>query len=72
MIIKTYIKYLSKEFFEIIFKVSFIFYSLIFILTIFEELSFFKETKVSLLYPVFLTFLNSPSVLYNIFPFISK
>ena len=70
MIIQTYIKYLSKEFFEIIFKVSFIFYSLIFILTIFEELSFFKETKVSLLYPVFLTFLNSPSVLYNIFPFI--
>ena len=70
MIIKTYIKYISRDFFEIILRVSFIFYSLIFILTIFEELNFFKEDQVSLLYPIFLTFLNSPSVIYNIFPFI--
>ena len=70
MIIKTYIKYISKEFFEIILKVSFVYYSLILILTVFEELNFFKEAQVSLLYPLFLTFLASPSVLYNLFPFI--
>jgi len=68
--LKTYIKYISKEFFEIIVKISLVFYSLILILTIFEELNFFKETQVSLLYPIFLTFLNSPSVIYDIFPFI--
>jgi len=70
MVIKTYIKYISKEFFEIILKVSFVFASLIFVLTVFEELNFFKEVQVNLLYPIFLTFLNLPSVIYNIFPFI--
>ena len=70
MFLKTYIKYISKEFIETILKVSFVFYSLIFILTIFEELSFFKEVQVNILYPIFLTFLNSPSILYDIFPFI--
>ena len=70
MFLKTYIRYISKEFLETIIKVSFIFFSLIFILTVFEELSFFKEAQVSFLYPVFLTFLNSPSILYDIFPFI--
>ena len=70
MFLKTYIRYISKEFLETIIKVTFIFFSLIFILTVFEELSFFKEAQVSFLYPVFLTFLNSPSILYDIFPFI--
>jgi len=70
MYLKTYVKYISKDFFEIILKVSFVFYSLIFILTIFEELNFFKEIQISFLYPILLTFLNSPSILYSIFPFI--
>jgi len=70
MFLKTYIRYISKEFLETIIKVTFIFFSLIFILTVFEELSFFKEAQVSFLYPIFLTFLNSPSILYDIFPFI--
>ena len=67
MFLKTYVKYMSKEFFEIILKISFIFYSLIFILTIFEELSYFKGTQVNFFYPIFLTFLNAPSILYDIF-----
>ena len=63
MIIKTYIKYISKEYFETFIKISFVFYALIFTLNIFEELSFFKDIKVSFLYPMLLTFLNSPSIL---------
>ena len=70
MFLKTYIKYMSKEFIGIILKISFVFYSLIFILTIFEELNFFKEVQINFFYPIFLTFLNSPSILYDIFPFI--
>ena len=70
MIIKTYKKYITKEYSEIVFKVSFIFYSLIFILTTFEELSFFKNLEINTLFPLFLTFLNSPSILFDIFPFI--
>jgi len=70
MIIKTYIKYIIKEYMETIFKISIIFYALIFTLSIFEELSFFKNINKSSLYPLFLTFLNAPSVLYDVFPFI--
>jgi len=47
-----------------------VFYSLIFILNIFEELSFFKNVDTNFLFPIFLTFLNVPSILYDIFPFI--
>ena len=70
MIIKTYIKYIIIEYLETILKISLIFYALIFTLNIFEELSFFKNIDKSSLYPLFLTFLNTPSVLYDVFPFI--
>ena len=70
MIIKTYAKYIIKEYIETLLKISFIFYALIFTLNIFEELSFFKNIETSFLYPLLLTFLNAPSILYDIFPFI--
>ena len=70
MIIKTYAKYIIREYIETLFKISFIFYALIIILNIFEELSFFKNIETSFLYPLLLTFLNAPSILYDIFPFI--
>ena len=70
MIIKTYAKYIIKEYIETLLKISFIFYALIFTLNIIEELSFFKNIETSFLYPLLLTFLNAPSILYDIFPFI--
>jgi len=70
MIIKTYVQYISKEYLQTFVKISLIFYALIFTLNIFEEMSFFKDIEVTFLYPILLTFLNSPSVLYDIFPFI--
>ena len=70
MIIKTYAKYIIREYIETILKISFIFYALIFTLNILEELSFFKNINKSSLYPLILTFLNAPSILYDIFPFI--
>ena len=70
MIIKTYIKYILKNYLQIILKITFIFYSLVFLLSVFEEINFFKDIEPSFLYPMLLTFLNTPSILYNIFPFI--
>ena len=70
MIIKTYTKYIIKEYFFVLLNVTVVFYSLIFILNIFEELSFFKDIDASFLFPIALTLLNSPSILYDIFPFI--
>jgi len=70
MIIKTYTKYIIREYLETLIKISFVFYALIFTLNIIEELTFFKNINISFLYPLLLTFLNAPSILYDIFPFI--
>jgi lipopolysaccharide export system permease protein len=39
-------------------------------MNIFEEINFFKNTDSNVYMPLALTFLNAPSVLYEIFPFI--
>ncbi|MDA8537872.1 LptF/LptG family permease [Candidatus Pelagibacter bacterium] len=68
--IKTYQKYLIKQFSSIVLQVSLIFFSLVFILNVFEEINFLKDSDVNFLYPLLLTFLNSPAVFFQIFPFI--
>ncbi len=70
MILQTYQLYLGKIFLTTLIKTFFIFFSLAFILNIFEEVNFFKEANVSLTLPIFLTFLNIPSIIFDIFPFI--
>ena len=70
MIFKTYQIYLSKVFTTTLLKTFIVFVSLAFILNIFEEINFFKDLKVSLTLPIFLTFLNIPSIIFDIFPFI--
>ena len=68
--IKVYQKYLIKKFLKKIINVSLTFFSLIIILNIFEEISYFKDLHMSLYFPFFLTLANAPSVLFEIFPFI--
>ena len=68
--IKVYQFYLIKSYWKSLFFVSLIFFSLSVILNIFEEVSFFKDIKVNSLYPVFLTLLTAPTIVYETFPFI--
>ena len=68
--IKVYQFYLVKSYWKSLFFVSLIFFSLSIILNIFEEVSFFKDIKVNSLYPVFLTLLTAPTIVYETFPFI--
>ena len=68
--LKTYQKYIINNFLTTFGKIFFIFLSLAFVLTIFEEISFFKDIEISFFVPFFLTLLNLPSVLYEIFQFI--
>ena len=70
MILNTYQKYISKKFIYNVTKISLVFYSLIFIMNILEEINFLKESDSGFMLPIILTFLNAPSVLYEIFPFI--
>ena len=68
--IKSYHKHLLKNYLDALLQVSIIFFSLIFILNIFEEVSFFRETSSGFTYPLFITLLNTPSVFFEISPFI--
>ncbi|WP_082254940.1 LptF/LptG family permease [Candidatus Pelagibacter communis] len=70
MIIKTFQNYISKSFLLSFIKTVSIFVGLAFILNIFEEINFFKDLNVSISIPVFLTILNIPSIIFEIFPFI--
>ena len=67
---KTYEQYLIKNFINKFLVISLIFFSLIIILSILEEISFFKNIEINFLYPYFLTFLSGPITLFEIFPFI--
>ncbi|MFL2891124.1 MAG: LptF/LptG family permease [Candidatus Pelagibacter sp.] len=67
---KIYQKYLIKNFCLKFISISIIFISLTMILGILDEISFFKNLEVSFLYPYFLTLLNAPMTLFEIFPFI--
>ncbi len=70
MIIKIYQSYLIKSLLKNIFLVSFIFLILAFFLNILEEIKFFKNLDLGISYSFLLTFLNIPSIVYEIFPFI--
>jgi lipopolysaccharide export system permease protein len=65
-----YQKYIFKNFLERYFLISLIFFTLTIILNILEEISFFKGININPLYPYFLSFLNAPIMLFEIFPFI--
>ncbi len=68
--IKIYQSYLVRSYWTILFFVSLIFFSLSIILNIFEEVSFFKDVNVNIFYPVLLTLLTAPTIVYETFPFI--
>ena len=65
---KTYIKFLISLFSFSFFKVFSIFFAIIFITNILEQVEFFKEIKFNFFSITFLSFLNSPSVLFEILP----
>jgi lipopolysaccharide export system permease protein len=68
--IKTLEKYLIWLFLKKIFIISLIFLTLIFTLTIFEEISFLKNVDTHFLTSFLMTSLTSPATLFEIFPFI--
>ena len=67
---KTYIKFLSKIFLNSFFNIFLITFCLIFILNLLTELDFFKDISVSTYFPIYLSLLNTPSLIFEMFPFI--
>ena len=67
---KTYEKYIFKNFINKFLIITLIFFSLIIILSVLEEISFFKNTDVNFMFPYLITVLGAPITLFEIFPFI--
>ena len=67
---KTYIRYLIFDFCKKILIVSLIFFLLVLLLNLFEEINFFKDKSEHLYYPLLLNLLNAPTILIKVFPFI--
>jgi len=67
---KTYIKFLINLFNLSFIKIFIIFFVIILVTNILEQAEFFKHVNLSFIYLVFLSFLNTPSVIFEILPFI--
>ena len=67
---KTYMKFLINLFNISLIKVFVIFFIIILITNILEQVEFFKNINLSFFYLVFLSFLNTPAVMFEILPFI--
>ena len=67
---KTYTKFLLKLFFNSVLFVFFIMSCLVIILNILGEIEFFKIYEVKSLFPIYMGLLNTPSLIFEMFPFI--
>ena len=67
---KTYKKFLVNGFIKSFFNVFLIMISLVFILNILKEIEFLSNKEVSALYPIYLSLMSSPSIIFEMFPFI--
>ena len=67
---KTYIYFLCLTFLKSFLNIFLIILSLVFILNILKEIEFFSVTDVSVLYPIYLSLMNTPSLIFEMFPFI--
>ena len=68
--IKTLDKYFISLFFKKLLILTIIFFSLSFILTIFEEITFLSESTSAFYLPFMLAIFNAPTTLLEIFPFV--
>ena len=70
MIINTSKKYIINSFSIILLEITLVFFALTLITNLFEEINFLKDMNAPGYYPVLLAFLNTPSILIEILPFI--
>ena len=67
---KTYIKFIISLFNVSFFKVFAVFFVIILITNVLEQIEFFKSDDINFFYLIFLSFLNTPSIMFEILPFI--
>ena len=67
---KVYTKFIVTSFLKSFLYVSIVFFSLVLILNTLTEVEFFQDIDVKAYFPIYISFLNSPALLFEMFPFI--
>ena len=67
---KVYVQFILINFLKSLLFISSVIFSLIFILNLLTEFEFFREINVKYYFPIYLSLLNSPSLMFEMFPFI--
>ena len=67
---KTYTRFISFSYLRSFSNIFFIMTSLVFILNILKEIEFFSNKDVSSIYPLYLSLMGTPSIIFEMFPFI--
>ena len=67
---KTYTKFLVNGFIKSFVNVFLVMICLVFILNILKEIEFFSNKEVDSFYPIYLSLMSSPSIIFEMFPFI--
>ena len=70
MNLKAYQKYIFLLFIKYFFIVSAIFFCIVVIINIFEEIKFSEKYNTEIYYSIYLSLINAPSLMFEIFPFI--
>ena len=66
----VYSKFLIRSYLLSFLNVFFIFFCLIYVLNLLTELEFFKKTDVESYFPLYLSLINTPILVFEMFPFI--
>ena len=67
---KTYIKFIINSYLKSFLNIFLIMLSLVFILNILKEIEFFSSYEVSSIYPIYLSLMSTPTIIFEMFPFI--
>ena len=67
---QVYTKFITFVFLKSFFKIFIVMLSIVLILNLLSELDFFRDIKVDITFPLFLSLLNSFSLIFEMFPFI--
>ena len=67
---KTYTQFLIRIYLTSFANIFLIFFSLIFLLNLLTELDFFKDIEVNSFFPLYLSLINTPMFVFEMFPFI--
>ena len=67
---KVHTQFLIRNYLTSLLNVFFVFFCLIFILNLLTELEFFKKSEVNTFFPLYLSLINTPIFVFEMFPFI--